>query len=273
MMTNDDISGIASQTDDYCFHSHTQFCDGRATMAEMAEAALNAGMKHYGFTPHAPITVESSCNMSRDSVSYYLAECNRLKELYAGKMNIYAGMEIDYLGPQWGPASEYFRALPLDYCIGSIHFVPTRQGEYVDIDGRFDNFKWKMQEFFDNDIRWVVEQYFAQTHAMIDAGGFNIIGHFDKVGHNASHFRQGIEEEAWFGALVDEVIDHIAASGIIAEVNTKALADHHRTFPGQRLWHKVKKAGIPLIVNSDAHYPDLINAGRAETLRLLKNID
>lgn len=54
MMTNNDISDIARQTDDYCFHSHTQFCDGRATMAEMAEAALNAGMKHYGFTPPLP---------------------------------------------------------------------------------------------------------------------------------------------------------------------------------------------------------------------------
>ncbi len=120
-------------------------------------------------------------------------------------------------------------------------FRAYAKGEYVDIDGRFENFKWKMQEFFDNDIRWVTEQYFSQTHAMIDAGGFNIIGHFDKVGHNASHFRPGIEDESWFDTLLDGVIDHIAASGIIAEVNTKALADHHRTFPNRRLWHRLKR--------------------------------
>lgn len=271
-MTNREITDIAAQTDAYCLHSHTQFCDGRATMEEMAEAACNAGMKHYGFSPHSPIIVESSCNMSRDSVGYYLKECQRLKELYAGRMNIYAGMEIDYLGPQWGPASDFFKALPLDYCIGSIHFVPTRDGEYVDIDGRFENFRWKMHDYFGDDIRWVVEQYFSQTHAMIDAGGFNIIGHFDKVGHNASHFRAGIEDEPWYAALVDGVIDHIASAGIIAEVNTKALAEHHRTFPGERLWKKVKEAGIPLIVNSDAHFPDLINAGRAETISRLRDI-
>lgn len=272
MMTNREITDIAAQTDAYCLHSHTQFCDGRATMEEMAEAACNAGMKHYGFSPHSPIIVESSCNMSRDSVDYYLKECQRLKELYAGRMNIYAGMEIDYLGPQWGPASDFFKALPLDYSIGSIHFVPTRDGEYVDIDGRFENFRWKMHDYFGDDIRWVVEQYFSQTHAMIDAGGFNIIGHFDKVGHNASHFRAGIEDEPWYAALVDGVIDHIASAGIIAEVNTKALAEHHRTFPGERLWKKVKEAGIPLIVNSDAHFPDLINAGRAETISRLRDI-
>ena len=35
-------------------------------------------------------------------------------------------MEIDYLNDDWGPANDYFQSLPLDYRIGSVHFIPTR---------------------------------------------------------------------------------------------------------------------------------------------------
>lgn len=49
-------------------------------------------------------------------------------------------MEIDYLNDDWGPANDYFQSLPLDYRIGSVHFIPTRGGDFVDIDGSPDRF-------------------------------------------------------------------------------------------------------------------------------------
>lgn len=48
----------------YNFHSHTQFCDGRATMAEFAAEAVAQGFTHYGFSPHSPVPIQSPCNMS-----------------------------------------------------------------------------------------------------------------------------------------------------------------------------------------------------------------
>lgn len=35
----------------YNLHSHTQFCDGRASMEEMAAAAMAEGFSHWGFSP------------------------------------------------------------------------------------------------------------------------------------------------------------------------------------------------------------------------------
>ncbi len=266
-----DFAKIAASTTAYNFHSHTQFCDGRATMAEFAEAALAAGMEHYGFTPHSPIPVESPCNMSEEAVSDYLAEVARLRALYDGKIHFYAGMEIDYLGKEWGPSHPYFAGLPLDYRIGSVHFIPSASGP-VDVDGRFPSFQKKMHEFFSDDIEAVVRSFYRATSEMIDAGGFDIIGHFDKIGHNASHFRPGIEDEAWYRRLVDDTVDHIIASGLIVEINTKALAEHHRFFPAPRHWKRLHDAGTLLLVNSDTHYPDLIQAGRPEALAILKDL-
>lgn len=255
----------------YNFHSHTQFCDGRAPMEAFAQAAFIAGFTHYGFSPHSPVPIESPCNMSADDVPVYLAEAERLRELYLDTpLKLYTAMEIDYLGEDWGPAHRYFRDLPLDYRIGSVHFIPSDSG-MVDVDGSFKNFQVKMEKYFANDIRHVVETFYRQSTAMIEAGGFDIIGHFDKIGHNAGHFRDGIESEKWYENLVNDLIDLIIETGVTVELNTKAWADHRRMFPNRKWLRRLAESKVPILVNSDAHYPELINASRDLGFSMLRD--
>lgn len=273
---------IISTTRNYNFHSHTQFCDGRESMARMAGQALACGMKHYGFTPHSPIPLPSSCNMSALVVPDYVAEFQRLKELYAGRINLYLSMEIDYLGDRWGATNPYFDTIPLDYRLSSVHFVSTPDGEReVDVDGRPQNFRAKMAEHFDNDIHYVVDSFYARTLAMIEKGGFDILGHFDKIGFNASSFSPGIENEPWYRRHIDNVIDAVRATDIIVEINTKAypapvgstLAQEAvyepRLFPSPDVIRRLVSAGLPLAVNSDAHYSSRITAGRAAAFAII----
>lgn len=264
----------------YTFHSHTEFCDGRAQMEAFAREAVKRRFTHYGFSPHSPVPIESACNMRRADVGRYFAEVERIRREYGDCCRFYAGMEIDYLGDEWGPSNPYFKSLPLDYAIGSVHFIRSQEGKWVDIDGRFDSFKGKMERFFHNDIDYVVETFYAESHRMLDAGGFDILGHFDKIGHNAGHFCPGIEQQTRYRALVDALVDHIIAitagnSGsqrpLTVEINTKAYADHHRIFPAERHVRTLLEAGVPLIVNSDAHVPALIDASRSYGLSLIGN--
>lgn len=257
----------------YTFHSHTEFCDGRAQMEAFAREALKQGFTHYGFTPHSPLPIESPCNMAASKVPAFLAEVERIRAAYGNRCRFYAGMEVDYLNPQCGPASPEFQQLPLDYLIGSVHFIPNQDGEYVDIDGRYESFRRKLDEKFHGDIRYVVTTFYRQSEAMLREGGFQILGHFDKIAHNASHFQPGIEDEPWYCELIDSYIAQIIASGITVEINTKAYADHGRLFPAERHIATLKRAGVPLLVNSDAHVPALIDASRAYALALLDNID
>ncbi len=264
-----DFAEIAAVTDRYNFHSHTQFCDGRATMEEMALAALEAGMAHWGFSPHSPIPFDSPCNMAASDVDAYLAEVKRLRETLGDRINLYAAMEVDYISSEWGPAHPFFHSLPLDYTIGSVHFVPGPEG-YVDVDGSFDSFSRKMARYFDNDIRHVVETFYAQSMAMVEAGGFDVIGHLDKIGHNASLFRVGIEDEPWYKALVDSLIDLVIEKGLVVEINTKAYEAAGRFFPARRYLRRLIDAGVTLLVNSDAHYPDRVNLGRDAAFKMLR---
>lgn len=248
----------------YNLHSHTEFCDGRAQMEAFAREVLRRGFTHYGFTPHSPVPIESPCNMTRAHVADYDSEFSRISDAYGDRCHFYRGMEIDYLGKEWGPANDYFASLGLDYSIGSVHFVPDREGRLVDVDGRFPAFKEKMARFFNNDIRYVVEKFYEHSIMMVEEGGFDIVGHYDKIGNNASQFAPGIEDESWYLALVGELTDKIIAAGYIVEINTKIAADTGRFFPHRKYWKRLVDAGVTIVVDSDAHVPALIDAGRQQ---------
>lgn len=266
-----DFKQIIQNSELYNFHSHTQFCDGRASMEDFVKEAVKSGFTDYGFSPHSPIPLKSPCNMSKESVNDYIAEYIRLKDLYGDCINLYLSMEIDYLGDQWGASDAYFDTLPLDYRISSVHFIPafTDSDLYVDIDGRYPAFKQKMEKYFYNDIKSVVESFYGQSIKMIEAGGFDIIGHFDKIGHNAGHFKEGIENESWYEHLFLQTFEAIMDNHLIIEINTKAYIEHNRFFPNVKYFNMLKQSGALLLVNSDAHYPALINSGRDEAMRLL----
>ena len=50
------------------------------------------------------------------------------------------------------------------------------------------------------------------------------------------------------------------------------MFQHHRLFPNERYFKRLKDIGIPVVFNSDAHYPDLINAGRMEAMTIYNNL-
>lgn len=267
-----DFKAIISQTDRYNFHSHTQYCDGRAAMADFAAAAAAAGFRHWGFTPHSPLIVPSPCNMSTDDVPAYLEEVSRLRCLYPDGPRFYASMEIDFLSREWGPAVSYFQDLPLDYRIGSVHFVKAPSGDYVDIDGSYETFARKLHTYFRDDLRYVVNLFYEATLEMIDLGGFDIIGHYDKIGNNADFVRKGIEQEGWYRDLAEEATEALIKSDVAVEINTKAYDKCSRFFPEISDWPRLVDAGVTLLVNSDTHYPELHSAGRSEAFELLGKI-
>lgn len=266
-----DFNGLVGDSLRYNFHSHTQFCDGRATMEQFAAEAVRRGFSHYGFSPHSPIAIPSPCNMKLSDVPLYFDEVARIRDRYRSHgTRFLAAMEIDFLNQAHGPSCPFFRDLPLDYRIGSVHFIPAQSGEYVDIDGRFDSFREKMCRYFHNDIRYVVNTFFDQNLEMLSAGGFDMIGHYDKIGQNASLFMPGIEEKEWYVDRLDELTRSVIDSGVTVEINTKAFAEHHRFFPTPSQIPALLEAEVPIVVNSDAHRPELIDASRDDAFIMLE---
>ncbi|MDE7345662.1 MAG: histidinol-phosphatase [Muribaculaceae bacterium] len=254
-------------------HSHTEFCDGRARMAELARAAYEAGFKTWGISPHSPICCPSGANMKSEDVEEYIREAERLKKDYEGRMRILTGMEIDYVSHEFGPHIDYFLSLPLDYRIGSVHFVATHDGRPVDVDGPAERFLKYLDSEFCGDLRYVAETYFREELDMLERGGFDIIGHLDKIGDNGSHAQADLEDQDWYSDLVEKVISKAVEKNVIIEINTKKYDSGKRFFPAERWWSLLKKYGAKLILSTDAHYPEKVSAGYLAALERLRDAD
>lgn len=250
------------------FHSHTQFCDGRSSMEEILKSAVKAGFEEWGFSPHAPICVDSPCNMDKNKVEEYLAEIDRLRIKYPS-VKIYAGMEVDFIDSENGPASPEVAEYGLDYVIGSVHFIPNQKGEYVDIDGSPERFRRNLEEKFDNDLGYVVKTFWLQTQKMIEFGGMDIIGHIDKIVLNASTVDPDIEKSPEYSRLAAKTIEMAIDKGVMIEINTKHWKKYGRFFPDPMWWDMILKAGIKMPVNSDTHYAELVEDGMEEAKKEL----
>ncbi len=270
-MAKFDFRKITTATRKYNFHTHTQFCDGHSTIDEFCKAAVSMGFEHLGFTPHSPVPLSTPCNMSIEDVTTYIAEVRRAAEQYP-RLHLYTSMEIDYLGDDWGASSPWFEALPLDYTISSVHFIPDLDGKPVDIDGPVERFRRILAENFDGDFQTLVTTFFRQSSQMVRTGGFDLIGHFDKIVHNAAVVDPQLEEHPWFTRQLDALVDLIIVSRVAVEINTKYFDERNRSFPHQRLFRRLAEAGVTLVINSDAHRAALLNAGRDKAFAILDAI-
>lgn len=252
------------------YHSHSLFCDGRAGMEDFVRFAISEGFTSYGFSSHAPLPFPTFWTMEWDCMDDYLSEYHRLKTKYTGRIELYVGLEIDYLNEASNSSIVRFRELPLDYRIGSVHLLYDDKGEVVDVDVSAATFKQIVDERFGGDLERVVRLYYKRSMRMLELGGFDIVGHADKIHYNATCYRPGLPDEAWYDELVREYFTEIAHRGYQVEINTKAYHDLGTFYPGERYFSFLHDLGIRVQVNSDSHYPERINYGRAEALESLK---
>lgn len=252
------------------YHSHSLYCDGRANMEDFIRFALSEGFTSYGFSSHAPLPFSTAWTMEWDSMDDYLDEFRRLKAKYAGQIKLYIGLEIDYLNEESNPSVTRFRELPLDYRIGSVHLLYDDKGEIVDVDVTADKFRRLVDKHFNGDLVRVVHLYYDRLMRMVELGGFDIIGHADKMHYNASAYHPGLLDESWYDALIQEYFDAIARKGYIVEINTKSYLELDTFYPNERYFPVLLEKGIRVQVNSDSHYPERINNGRLQALMALQ---
>lgn len=251
------------------YHSHCNFCDGRAPLELFVQAAIAEGFTSYGVSSHAPLPFPTAWTMEWERLPDYLAEARRLKQLYAGQIELYTGLEIDYLNEESHPGIARFQELPLDYRIGSVHFIPDEQGSFVDIDLHADKFKELVENRFQGDLNRVIQLYYGRLLQMVEKGGFDVVGHADKMHYNATCYRPGLLDEPAYDDLVCHYFETIARRDYMVEINTKSFHPLGTFFPNERYFRLLKELGVRVQVNSDAHDPERINSGRSEALKAL----
>ncbi len=247
----------------YNFHQHSSFSDGQAHAEQYVEKASQLNFKAMGFTEHSPLPFKTTFSLKMENIDDYIKTIEILKDKYSGKISVYRALEMDYI-PRYSEDFSFWRKIvKADYLIGSVHLVKSDVSNALwFIDGpNSDVYDKGIKTVFNGNIKKAVSQFFIQSMLMIESQKFEVIGHFDKIKmHNKNRFFN--ENEAWYIKLVDNLLDLIKQKGIIVEINTRGIYKKrsHALFPDGVALQKVKKFKIPIIISSDAHKPDEINA-------------
>jgi DNA polymerase (family X) len=197
-----------------CFHCHTTYSDGRAGIAEMAEAARARGWRYLGIADHSR-SAGYAGGLPADKLRRQhreIAECNRR---HGSAFRLFAGVEADILADgalDYAAQGDGAVLDACDYVIGSVHSGFRTESE-------------------------------AMTRRIVTALGdprLTILGH---ATGRLLLMRDGYPLD------VERVLEAAAAAGAIVEIN----ADPHRLDLSWEHWPAARRLGVRTAINPDAH--------------------
>ncbi len=227
-------------------HTHTTFSDGAHTPAEMAEAAYALGVTALGFSTHSYTHFDESYCIMPSEIEAYRQEVNAQKQRYAGRMQIFCGVEQDYYSTY--PTDGF------DYIIGSVHYL--RIGEtYYAIDHRKDLLLQAAEEGFGGDIYALIEEYYRVVGDLVDHVRPDLIGHFDVITKFNEKDPFFDETHPRYLAARNAALNRLLASGIPFEANTGAISRGYKTtpYPARDALQYIHAHGGEVIPSSDSH--------------------
>ena len=242
------------------YHTHSNFCDGKSQLSDVVTSALSKDIFSMGFSSHAPLPFEKHWAMRKENLQPYLKEIHHLRETHKNFMEIYAGLEVDYIPGITGPKN--FSAL-LDYTIGSVHMIESfPDGRHWEIDGSQASFREGLDALFAKDNNEAIHLYFERTRQMVSESPPDIVGHFDKIKIQNINDWLFKESDSWYQDEIKKTLKAFKAAGVIVEVNTRGVYQKKTpfTYPSPWILELILKDQMPVTISSDAHHPDdLIN--------------
>ena len=269
------------------YHTHTEFCDGLNTMSEFAEAALSRGFRSLGFSPHGYVPFEGLYHgMPDGDLPAYLDMAETLKRFYAGKLDIYAGLENDEANMH-DPGA-------FDYTIGSVHCI-KRGDRYYSVDSWESVAAQVIAGEFGGDGIAYAKAYYDAVREFASRKRADILGHLDVVrrfnsvkgggaggaaggiggagGGDAGGAAGGIggagggdaggeggyrffnERAPEYRRAAESALEAAVRSGYIIEVSTGPLSKgfSDEPYPAVFLLERAKEMGARVMINSDAH--------------------
>lgn len=231
-------------------HTHTSRCKHAAgAPVDYAAAAVEKGFTVLGISDHTPLPDNrwAPIRMDMSELDAYIADVQKAREAYP-QLKILTAAECEYF-PVY---HSFFQDVLLgekkmDYLIGSVHFYPYH-GEMTGFWGGF-----KM----DRDALLC----YAETYiTMLKSGLFLFGAHPDTFGASIAQWDENCTECA------ERICGAAAALQMPLEINTSGwlkAAQHPespRPYPLEQFWEIAAKYGVKVVVNSDAHAPQMLDA-------------
>ncbi len=195
------------------FHNHTTASDGRASLRDMAEAAIELGFQYLGIADHSKSSFQAN-GLNAGRLRAQIGEIRELNAEYAAAeagFKIFAGCEVDILRDGSLDFEDDLLA-ELDYVVASVHNVLNLPED----------------EMTERILRAIANP------------------HVTMLGHVTGRL---LTQRAASALNLPKIIEAAAANGTIIELNASAW----RLDMDWRWWKTARDLGVMTSINPDAH--------------------
>jgi len=237
------------------YHMHSSYSDGRSVPEDYIFPAISAGLSEIGFSEHLSLFNNSAgLNMNPAIIPTYISHLQDLQKSTKG-IKIKIGLEVDYFEGKEEEIKSYLNPLPLDYIIGSVHYLGEKT---VDVGPEFYEGK---------SIDGLFEAYFDSVVTAVSSGLFDIIAHCDLI--RIYGYKPSLNLEPLYRKLAKTMKIHNVAFEVNTNGRNRPLADF---YPDRQFLHVFRDEKVPVCVNSDAHMPSRVGQYFDEAYDLLRYI-
>ncbi|MBM7855929.1 histidinol-phosphatase (PHP family) [Desulfohalotomaculum tongense] len=245
------------------YHWHTARCGhASGTMQQYVDAGRRLGLTEVGFADHIPMywlppdERDPEAAMKQEELEDYIKDVHYLQRANPG-ISIRLGLEVDYIPGHETTAKKILSSLPLDYVLGSVHYLEGWGFDNPDYIHRYKD--WDLYELY--------RRYFDTVCDAAASGLFDIMAHTDLIK------KFGYRPRGNLAPLFQKVARTFAESGVCVEVNTAGLrAAAREMYPAAELLKMLHKHGVPVTMGSDAHKPQQVGQGLKSALQLIKAV-
>ena len=245
------------------FHTHSTYCDGKDTLREMAEKAIDLGFDSLGFSGHSYTDFDLECCMTPQKTQLYVEEIGRLKEEYRNKIKLFCGLEYDIFSK--------VDTSVFDYIIGSVHYFKAG-GKVISFDLSPEVTTEAIKTYFGGSFDDYAKTYFELESEVAETTKCDIIGHFDLVSKFNESLNLGESDKYLYAA--ETAIDKLIKCGKPFEINTGAMARGKKKapYPSLNVLKMIFEKGGSITINSDCHDKNYLNFYFDEAVNLAKSI-
>ena len=232
-------------------HAHSRYDDGKSTIREMIEASMAAGLTSFGVSVHSPLPYAGDWGVYPDRLDEYVAEVAALRAEYAGRIEVFTGIEWDIM-----TKTDLTR---FDYVIGSVHHVPCI-GQPQCVDNSAQVTRNVLDNTYAGDRDAMAEAYFAQYDAVAAEPLAKIVGHVDLITKFEEKAPLFTPESPRYLKAALAAMEKLVSAGKIFEINTGAISRGYRTtpYPSRTLLCALREMGGRITLSADTHHTSTV---------------
>lgn len=240
------------------YHCHSLLSpDGYAPLADMAQAAADAGLSELCITDHCDLLTGRGAPVGSYDWAPAVKQFQETAPQFAGTLKLKLGMEFGsgHLDPA---AAQAILAQPaLDFVIGSVHNMSPETGG---LDFYYLDYQTP------DDCRRALDDYFDSLDKLVKTDCYDVLGHIIYP----LRYMHGLGSMDPYYDRIHALLRTAAQMGRGIEVNTYRGNTLEEWRPVLERWRDV--GGELVTVGSDAHRPEHVGLGVGEAYELLRDV-